>query len=112
MKKGYTYILSNHTRTVLHIGSTNNIERRVLEHKSGKGSFFTSKYNLKYLMHFETFPEIKSAVSREKQLKNWHKAWKWNLIRSHNPKLKDLAKDWFDEVDIVSVSSGRFGPAN
>ena len=108
MKKGYTYILSNYKRTVLYVGMTNDIESRVLQHKAGQGSRFTSKYKVIYLMHFESFPSINSAIEREKQLKNWHKEWKWNLIKENNPLLTDLAKDWFDEKDIKAVKTGSF----
>ena len=106
MKNGYVYILSNFNRTVLYIGMTNNIEVRILQHKAGIGSSFTSRYNLTDLMYFETFQNITSAIEREKQLKNWHKEWKWNLIKDQNPRLLDLATDWFDDVDIESVKSG------
>jgi putative endonuclease len=94
MNNGYVYILSNYTRTTLYIGVTNNIERRLYEHKSGKGSKFTHQYNCKYLMCLESFDDISDAINREKQLKNWHKEWKWNLIRVNNPELKDLSTEW------------------
>lgn len=87
---------------------TNDIENRVLEHKAGIGSQHTTKYQLKYLMHCEECPSIEEAIAREKQLKNWRKEWKWNLIKEINPDLKDLATDWFDEKDIESVKSGKF----
>ena len=96
-------MLPNYKRTSLYIGVTNDIERRILEHKAGIGSTHTSKYKLKFLMHYETIPSIAEAIQREKQLKNWHKEWKWNLIKESNPTLKDLAEDWFDDIDIQSV---------
>ena len=100
MKTGYTYIMSNKNRTTLYIGVTNNIERRVLQHKSGHGSVFTSRYNLIDLMYYETIWGMQNAIDREKQLKNWHKEWKWNLIKEKNPDLIDLAKDWFTDEEI------------
>ncbi len=103
MKVGYVYILSNFKRTSLYVGMTNDIERRMLEHKAGFGSVHSARYNLKYLMHFEECPSIGEAIIREKNLKNWHKDWKWNLVKENNPELKDLAEDWFDEEDIRSV---------
>ena len=106
MKAGYVYILSNFKRTSLYIGVTNDIERRVLEHKAGIGSSHTSRYNLVYLMHYEECPSIEDAIDREKQLKNWHKAWKWNLIKAANPELIDLAADWFEEQDVRAVITG------
>ncbi len=108
MIKGYTYILTNFHRTILYVGATNDIERRVLEHKAGIGGVHTSKYKIKYLLYFESFINLDDAFVREKQLKNWHRDWKWNLIKEHNPELVDLAKDWFDKTDIRSVIDGRF----
>lgn len=90
MKKSYIYILSNKNRTVLYIGVTNNLFKRVTEHKNEIGSDFTKKYNLGDFLYFEEFSEINQAISREKQLKNWRKKWKWDLIKEFNPELKDL----------------------
>ena len=90
MRKGYVYILSNKRRTTLYIGVTNNISKRVWEHKIGKGGAFTSKYKLKYLMYAEEYDSISDAIAREKQLKRWHREWKWNLIKELNPTLEDL----------------------
>ena len=93
-KTGFVYIMSNKNRTTFYIGITNNLERRVPEHKSGTGSTFTSKYNLFDLVYFEMIPDIKQAIAREKQLKRWHRDWKINLIKEENPEMKDLAADW------------------
>lgn len=93
-KTGFVYIMSNKNRTTFYIGITNNLERRVAEHKRGEGSTFTSKYKLFYLMYFEMILDVKQAIAREKQLKRWHRDWKINLIKSENPKMKDLAADW------------------
>ena len=100
MKQGFVYIMSNKNRTTIYIGVTNDLERRVLEHKSGHGSVFTDKYNLHDLLYFEQISGFQNAIDREKQLKNWHKDWKWNLIKEDNPELKDLAKDWFSKEEI------------
>jgi putative endonuclease len=89
-KAGYIYIMSNYKRTTFYIGVTNNLERRVQEHKEGLVSGFTKRYKLKYLMYYEDFPSITDAIMREKQLKNWHREWKINLIKSVNPEMKDL----------------------
>ncbi|MDZ7715780.1 MAG: GIY-YIG nuclease family protein [Balneolaceae bacterium] len=93
-KNGYVYILSNCKRNMFYIGVTNDLEYRILQHKEGKGSAFTKRYKLKYLVYFEEYPNIKEAISREKQLKNWHHNWKRNLIKESNPSLKDLAKKY------------------
>jgi putative endonuclease len=89
-KNGFTYILSSHNRKVLYIGVTSVLEKRIIEHQFNKGSKFTSKYNCKVLLYYEQFPNINDAIEREKQLKNWHREWKFNLIRESNPQLKDL----------------------
>ncbi len=93
MKQSYVYILSNKNRTVLYIGVTSNLLRRITQHKSAKGSVFTKKYNVSDLMYFEVFTDINDAIKREKQLKKWHKAWKWELIKKQNTNLTDLFSD-------------------
>ena len=90
MKSSYTYIMTNKYRTTFYIGVTNDLHKRIVEHQNGIGSEFTRKYNLKDLIYFEKFTDINQAISREKQLKNWHKDWKINLIKKSNPTLKTL----------------------
>lgn len=90
MKQSFVYILTNTYRTTFYIGVTSNLEKRILEHKQGVGSAFTKKYNLSDLIYFEKFSDIRQAISREKQLKNWRKEWKINLIKKVNPTLKTL----------------------
>jgi len=89
-KVGFVYILANYNRNVLYIGVTSDLLERVLKHRNGKGCKFTQKYNVKYLMRIEKYPNINDAILREKQLKNWHREWKLNLIKQENPTLKDL----------------------
>ncbi len=100
MKTSCVYILSNKNRTVLYIGVTSNLEKRMLEHKTGNGSVFTKKYNLFDLLYFETYTDIRTAILREKQLKNWRSEWKWNLVKIENPELSDLSAAWFNLEDI------------
>ena len=95
MKTSYTYILSNKSKTTLYVGVTSNLYNRLIEHKSGKGSIFTRKYSIDQLLYFEEFTAIDQAIAREKQLKNWHREWKWNLIKEKNPELNDL----FEKLD-------------
>lgn len=90
MIKGYAYILTNKNLKVLYVGATKNIKRRMDAHKSGKGAIFTKKYNTTILLYFEEFDDFHDAFKREKNLKNWRSEWKWNLIKSSNPDLKDL----------------------
>lgn len=89
----YTYILTNNSNNVLYIGVTNNLVRRLYEHKQKiNPEGFTARYNLNKLIHFECFSNIKDAIAREKQLKNWHRPWKEELIKKHNPSWKDLSE--------------------
>lgn len=92
-KQYYVYILTNKGNTVLYIGVTNNLERRIFEHKNKLVEGFTKKYNLNKLIYYEMTEDINSAIEREKQLKNWHRDWKINLIKRFNPMCKDLGID-------------------
>ena len=92
MNQGCVYIMSNITRSTIYIGVTSNLIARVLEHRSGVGSKFTSKYKCFDLIYFEPHHSIKHAIEREKQLKNWHREWKFNLIKTENPELLDLSE--------------------
>jgi len=74
----------------LYIGITGDLIKRITGHKNKIGSEFSKKYNLEDLVHFEEFTDINQAISRQKQLKNWRKEWKWDLIKTLNPNLKDL----------------------
>ena len=89
-QKYYCYILSNKNRTVLYIGYTENLKQRIKQHSSGNGAVFTKKYNCCELIYYEAFIIKKDAKSRERQLKNWHKEWKWELIKVSNPSLNTL----------------------
>ncbi len=90
MQRSYVYILTNKYRTTFYIGVTSNLHQRITDHNEKKGSAFTSKYNICDLIYFEEFSDINQAILREKQLKNWRKDWKMNLIREKNPKLQTL----------------------
>ncbi|MBN2096083.1 GIY-YIG nuclease family protein [Candidatus Peregrinibacteria bacterium] len=96
MRQYYVYILTNYTKTTLYIGVTNNVEYRVAEHKTGEGSCFTGKYNLKFLVYYEEYDSILDAIYREKQLKKWNREWKEELINEMNPKWEDLSKEWYE----------------
>ncbi len=100
MKTSYVYIVSNSNHSTLYIGVTNNINRRIFEHKSRVNKGFTNHYRLFHLLYYEVFDAMHKAIKREKQLKRWHKQWKWNLIKESNPQLIDLAAEWdFGEFD-------------
>ena len=84
-KTYWVYILTNEHETVLYVGVTSNIERRMREHSEGKFDGFTKKYNLKKLVYLEEFSDVDDAIYREKQLKNWNRSWKEDLISENNP---------------------------
>ena len=90
MKQYCVYILTNINNTVFYIGVTSNLPNRIYQHKNKLVDGFTKKYNLKKLVHFEQTEDIDSALRREKQLKNWKRQWKIELINKNNPEWKDL----------------------
>lgn len=90
----YVYILSKIKNGTLYIGVTNDLERRMFEHKHKLVLGFTSKYGLDKLMYFEQFQYINDAIKREKQLKNWNRQWKMDLIEQNNKNWNDLSSDW------------------
>ena len=94
MKTYFLYIIASPNKKVLYIGVTNNLQRRIIEHKSKLIDGFTKKYNCTELIYFEKHNQIENAILREKQLKKWKREWKENLINTQNPNWNDLAKDW------------------
>ncbi len=90
MKKGFVYILTNKNNNVLYTGVTNNLAKRIYEHKSKVVDGFTKKYNLNKLVYFEVHDEIYSAIEKEKIIKGWLRIKKINLINGFNPKWSDL----------------------
>jgi len=92
-KNYYVYIMTNFTSTTIYIGVTNDLARRVCEHKNKLVKGFSQKYNLKKLVYFKQTSDVNSAIEREKQLKNWRREWKINLIKSKNPGFSDLKID-------------------
>ena len=87
----YVYLLTNVNHTVLYIGVTNDLVRRVAEHKAGTHQGFTKKYNVHKLLYFETYSDINAAIAREKQLKAGSRAKKLALIDTENPTWEELA---------------------
>jgi putative endonuclease len=96
MKGGYIYIVTNKNRTVIYIGVTSDLSTRSDQYKKGLGSSFAKKYNCTDLVYYEFFERIEGAIEREKQLKNWKRVWKDELIKGFNPQLKDLYDDVAD----------------
>jgi putative endonuclease len=90
----YVYIVTNKYRTVLYTGVTNSLERRFTQHKEGLKSGFTAKYKCQHLLFYETYKYVNQAIAREKQIKNWKREWKIELIKTQNPEMEDLSKYW------------------
>lgn len=86
----YVYIMASKRNGTLYIGVTNNLARRVYEHKNGLLEGFTKKYKIDNLVYYESTEIIESAITREKQLKKWNRQWKINLIERDNPEWNDL----------------------
>jgi len=84
----------NDKNTTSYIGVTNNLERRVYEHQHQLVPGFTKKYNVHKLVYVEETNNAYSAIAREKQLKNWHREWKLNLIKQENPTFDDISASW------------------
>ncbi len=95
MKRGefYVYMVASQSRT-LYIGVTNDLERRIWEHRTKVLGGFTAKYNIHRLVYVEIYPRIDDAIAREKQLKNWNRSKKVVLIERENPNWLDLSGEW------------------
>ena len=91
----YVYILANKTNTVLYIGVTGDLIRRLQEHRNDRIDGFTKRYHVHKLVYYESSTDVRVAIAREKQLKKWRRAKKNELIVSINPTWEDLAGDWF-----------------
>ena len=92
MQGGFVYIMTNRAHGVLYIGVTANLTERIGLHRSGQGSKFCRRYGLDRLVLAEEYPTIIEAITREKQLKNWQRAWKIELIEAVNPEWDNLAQ--------------------
>jgi putative endonuclease len=90
----YLYIITNKTNGTLYIGVTNDLERRMFEHKNKLVEGFSKKYDLTKLVYFESFQYINDAIKREKNMKKWKRQWKIDLIEIDNFNWVDLSKDW------------------
>ena len=92
----YVYIMQSASRRALYIGMTNNLHRRVFQHKAHQCEGFTDDYNATRLVYWESYDDVHKAIGREKQLKNWRRDKKLWLIATLNPKFRDLAADWYE----------------
>ena len=91
----FVYILTNWNNKVMYIGVTNNLARRIYEHKNKLAEGFTKRYNVNKLVYFETTPDVRAAIEREKQLKGWVRKRKDALVESENPEWKVLSDELF-----------------
>ena len=90
----FTYILASRRNGTLYIGSTDDLTRRVWEHQEGAGSAFAAKHGVRLLVYFEQHDTRHGAFIRERQMKEWRRAWKLELIERFNPGWRDLAQDF------------------
>ena len=93
-KRYYVYLLTNWNNKVMYIGVTNNLERRLFEHKNKLVKGFTEKYNVHRFVYYEETQDIKVALEREKEIKKWRREKKDNLVIAVNPGWKDLSEEW------------------
>ena len=96
MKTFFVYMMTNRSRVVLYTGVTNDLERRVSEHKNGTVKGFTKQYKLDRLVYYERFNDARSAITREKEIKGWRREKKNALVRTLNPLWKDLGQELFN----------------
>ena len=90
----YVYILANWNNKVIYTGVTNNLERRIYEHRNKLADGFTKKYNVSKLVYFDCTTDVKSAIAREKQIKGWTRQKKDDLVKEANPEWEDLSQSW------------------
>ena len=90
----YVYILTNQHGNVMYVGVTNDLARRLYEHKTGAVEGFTKRYNIDKLVYYEVGSDIREAIAREKQIKGWTRAKKNALVETMNPNWNDLSADW------------------
>lgn len=94
----FVYLLASKIRDTLYLDITNDLQRRVYEHKKAIRKGFTENYGVNRLVYFETFLSVDEAIKREKNIKKWKRAWKIKLIETDNSNWDDLAVDWDDDI--------------
>ncbi len=104
MRDLFVYIMASRSKT-LYVGVTNDLERRVLEHKTAQ-STFTARYNITKLVYFEEAGDPLTAIEREKQIKAWRRSKKVELIDEFNPEWDDLAESWYTTADLDGQPPG------
>ena len=107
MKNAFVYFMSNKSSSTLYLGVTNDLCRRVLEHKTKAKKGFTAKYNLTKLVYYESGESMIAAIAREKQLKNWTRQWKNELINEFNSVWRDLSADIGIKDNLIDEIAGQ-----
>jgi len=97
----YVYIMQSASRRALYIGMTNDLRKRMWQHRNHTSEGFTDDYNATRLVYWECFEDVRNAIDREKQLKGWRREKKLRLIERMNPSYRDLAADWYDMTTMV-----------
>jgi putative endonuclease len=97
MERSYSVYILGSNWSVLYTGITNDLERRIYEHRTGQVKGFTQKYGVKRLLYYEEHSDVHDALFREKQIKAWTRKKRVELIQTMNPKFEDLAKGWFSD---------------
>ncbi len=108
----YVYIVISSSRRAMYIGITNNLERRMFEHKNSIFEGFTKDYNVHRLVYFERFSNVNTAIAREKQLKGWRRAKKNALVETTNPSWKDMSDGWYEQPQGPSTRDRTDPPKN
>jgi putative endonuclease len=98
----YVYMLTNWNNKVMYIGMTNDLERRLFEHKHKLVDGFTKKYNVNKLVYYEYTTDVHAAIAREKELKKWRREKKNNLVMTQNPEWVDLSERWREDFSLRS----------
>ena len=109
MRQHYVYLMTNRRRN-LYAGATNDLMRRVYEHKHKLADGFTKKYNMTWLVYYEVTSDAASALAREKEIKGWRRSKKVALIESMNPRWKDLAIGWYDDRHEEALDPSLHSP--
>lgn len=101
----FVYILTNKINTVYYTGFTNNLLRRIVEHKMRIADGFTRRFNADKLVYYEHFTDVESAIKQEKRIKKWKKEWKLRIIKKGNPDMRDLIYDFMCNEEIEDMKS-------
>lgn len=94
LRSYYVYLLTNWNNKVMYVGVTNDLERRIYQHKNKLVKGFTEKYNVNKLVYFEETQDVIAAITREKEIKKWRREKKDQLVNEMNPTWKDISLEW------------------